>query len=60
MLELEDMKPKNLNRGSGGIKTLILPFSFLHLLETLNDSTAHALYFTNSCNITLIAEESQC
>lgn len=35
-------------------------FFFFHLLETLYDNTAHALYFTNSCKITLIAEESQC
>lgn len=53
------MKPKNLNCGSGGIKTLHF-FFFFHLLETLYDNTAHALYFTNSCKITLIAEESQC
>lgn len=57
MLQLEDMKPKNEPWKWGNKDTSLF---FFHLLETLYDNTAHALYFTNSYKITLIAEESQC
>lgn len=54
------MKPKNLIRGSEGIKRrrsfLFFPFAG----NIFYDNTARSLYCTNNCKVTLIAEESQC